>query len=111
LATKYTPKPEHLALLMSHLTKHNGIAMVKECERLYSPELVAYALKHNKVQPTIIAAKCQYNLMPIQKINAIMTPEWKRDRPIWLDTYLASLRKQMGISLPQDTCPPEGQGT
>lgn len=97
-----TPKPAHIELLLSYINKHGGVQLTSECARLYSQDVVDYCIQSKKVTTIVIAATCKHNLMPVQRLNAIFTNEWKRDRPVWLDDYLAQLRKRLGIVVPQD---------
>ena len=90
-------KPHHVELLMQYITRNHGVVMVSECARLYSQDVVDAVIESKKVQRTVIVAHDKDNLLPAQRINAIFTSEWKRERPIWLDIHLAKLRATMGV--------------
>lgn len=92
MATKPKVKQAHIDLALQYLTKNMGIVSTQDMVRLYSQSVVDNLIDTKKVQPTVIVAEDKHNLMPRIRINAIFTHEWKRERPIWLDAYLAKLR-------------------
>jgi hypothetical protein len=90
MATKKIPKhkPEHMALLMAHIERQGNVVAVSDAVRLYGQDLVDAALMTKRVMPTTIKLKHPQDKMPTQTIPAIMTSQWDRSRPAWLDRYL-----------------------
>ena len=89
--TTRTPvaKGAHVTLLLEYITRQGGVAPVSTCIKRYGELVVQHCIETKRVKTARLKWVDKTNRVPPVRIDAIHTDEWKKERPTWLDDYIA----------------------